>query len=79
MKNNAQAIKMATNTEMYNRMQDDMDINCGIALDDGVRIETLGEQIFHEILEVASGKKSKSEAFRMGDNEFIPWQLGAVM
>ena len=73
------SIKLATNTEMYNRLQDDMDINCGIALDEGVSIETLGEQIFHEILAVASGKQSKSETFLMGDNEFIPWQLGAVM
>jgi altronate hydrolase len=64
---------------MYNRLQDDMDINCGIALDEGVSIETLGERIFNEILEVASGKKSKSETFLMGDNEFLPWQLGAVM
>ena len=73
------SIKLATNTEMYNRMQDDMDINCGIALDGEVSIEALGEQIFQHILEVASGKQSKSETFRMGDNEFIPWQLGAVM
>ena len=73
------SIKLATNTEMYDRLKDDMDINCGIALDEDVSIETLGEQIFHHILEVASGKKSKSETFLMGDNEFIPWQLGAVM
>jgi altronate hydrolase len=73
------SIKLATNTTMYNRMQEDMDINCGVALDEGVSIEALGEQIFHEILAVASGKKSKSETWFMGDNEFIPWQLGAVM
>ncbi len=73
------SIKLATNTEMYNRMSDDMDINCGITLDGDISIEALGEQIFHQILEVASGKQSKSETFLMGDNEFIPWQLGAVM
>ncbi|MCP4622745.1 MAG: altronate dehydratase [bacterium] len=73
------SIKLATNTEMYNRLQEDMDINCGVALDERVSIETLGEQIFHEILAVASGKQSKSETFLMGDNEFLPWQLGAVM
>jgi altronate hydrolase len=73
------SIKLATNTEMYQRLQDDMDINCGIALDGDVSIEALGEQIFQQILEVASGKKSKSETFLMGDNEFIPWQIGAVM
>jgi altronate hydrolase len=73
------SIKLATNTEMYNRLQDDMDINCGVAVDGDVSIETLGRQIFNHILEVASGRKSKSETFLMGDNEFIPWQLGAVM
>jgi altronate hydrolase len=73
------SIKLATNTEMYNRLQDDMDINCGVAVDGDVSIEALGQQIFDHILEVASGRKSKSETFLMGDNEFIPWQLGAVM
>jgi altronate hydrolase len=73
------SIKLATNTEMYNRMAEDMDINCGVALDADTSIEELGEQIFRVILETASGKKTKSETFGMGDNEFIPWQLGAVM
>jgi len=73
------SIKLATNTEMYNRMSDDMDINCGVTLDGDISIEALGEQIFHLILEIASGKQTKSETLLMGDNEFIPWQLGAVM
>jgi altronate hydrolase len=73
------SIKLATNTEMYNRMSEDMDINCGIALDIDISIEALGEQIFQQILEVASGKRTKSETSFMGDNEFIPWQIGAVM
>ena len=73
------SIKLATNTKMYDRMSDDMDINCGVALDSDISIEDLGEQIFQEIIAVASGKQSKSEAYLMGDNEFIPWQLGAVM
>ena len=73
------SIKLATNTKMYDRMSDDMDINCGVTLDSDISIEDLGEQIFQEIIAVASGKQSKSEAYLMGDNEFIPWQLGAVM
>lgn len=73
------SIKLATNTVMYNRLQEDMDINCGIAVDENVSIDALGEQIFKQILAVASGQKTKSESFFMGDNEFIPWQLGAVM
>ena len=73
------SIKLATNTEMYNRMHEDMDINCGVAIDGEVGTQELGENIFRKILEIASGKKTKSETFGMGDNEFVPWQLGAVM
>jgi altronate hydrolase len=60
-------------------MQEDMDINCGVVLDEDVSIDALGEQIFDRLLVVASGKRPKSETFLMGDNEFIPWHLGAVM
>jgi len=73
------SIKLATNTNMYDRMAGDMDINCGVTIDGDVSIEDIGEQVFQEIITVASGKQSKSETFLMGDNEFIPWQLGAVM
>ncbi len=73
------SVKLATNSEMYNRMQEDMDINCGVVIDENVSIDALGKQIFNHLLEVASGKRSKSETFLMGDNEFIPWHLGAVM
>ena len=74
----APSIKLATNTPLYERMGDDMDINCGDILD-GVSVEEKGRQIFEEILAVASGKKSKSEELGYGDNEFVPWQIGAVM
>jgi altronate hydrolase len=59
-------------------MIDDMDINCGDVLD-GVTLQEKGEEIFREILEVASGKKTKSELLGYGDNEFVPWQIGATM
>ena len=72
------SIKLATNTAMYERMTDDMDINCGDVLD-GVTLAEKGQQIFDEILAVASGKRSKSEELGYGDNEFVPWQIGAVM
>ncbi|MEQ8395328.1 altronate dehydratase family protein [Thalassobaculum sp.] len=75
----APSLKLATNTTMFNRMSDDMDINCGAIVDDGVSIEQMGQQIFERILEVASGSKTRSEEHGMGDNEFIPWQIGAVM
>jgi len=72
------SIKLATNTGVYERMREDMDINCGDVLD-GVSIEEKGEEIFQEILAVASGKRTKSEQLGYGDNEFVPWQIGAVM
>jgi altronate hydrolase len=75
----APSIKLSTNTPMYRRMDEDMDINCGVVLDEGVTIDALGEAIFRRILEVASGSPSKSEALGFGDEEFVPWQVGAVM
>ncbi|RST86840.1 altronate dehydratase [Aquibium carbonis] len=74
----APSIKLATNTPMYERMREDMDINCGDILD-GVSVQEKGEEIFREILAVASGKRSKSEDLGYGDSEFVPWQIGAVM
>ncbi|APH70314.1 UxaA family hydrolase [Aquibium oceanicum] len=72
------SIKLATNTPMYERMVDDMDINCGDILE-GVSVREKGEAIFAEILAVASGKRTKSEELGYGDSEFVPWQIGAVM
>ena len=73
------SIKLATNTEMYQRMQDDMDINCGVTIDGGTTVEEMGERIFKVILQVASGKKTKSELHGIGDDEFVPWNVGATM
>jgi altronate hydrolase len=72
------SIKLATNSQMYGHMSEDMDINCGDILD-GVTIEAKGREIFEMILRVASGERSKSEALGYGDAEFVPWQIGAVM
>ena len=72
------SIKLATNTRMYRRMIDDMDINCGDILD-GVSIDDKGQEIFDMILKVASGERSKSEELGYGDAEFVPWQVGAAM
>jgi altronate hydrolase len=72
------SIKLATNSEMYRRMIDDMDIDCGDILD-GVTIAQKGKEIFDAILRVASGERSKSEQLGYGDNEFVPWQIGATM
>ena len=72
------SIKLATNHDIYRRMLDDMDIDCGDILD-GVSIEAKGQEIFNTILRVASGEKTKSELLGYGDNEFVPWQIGATM
>ena len=73
------SIKVASNTEMYNRQTEDMDLNAGRILTEGASIEEVGREIFQLILDVASGKQSKSEALGLGDYEFVPWQIGAVM
>jgi altronate dehydratase len=73
------SIKIATNSAMYRRMVEDMDINSGGIVDGEQTIEQVGQQIFDKVVAVASGEQSKSEALGMGDNEFVPWQIGAVM
>ena len=75
----APTIKLATNDMLFHAMPDDMDINCGDVLSAGVSLEAKGEEILDEILAVASGKPSKSEALGLGDSEFVPWQVGVVM
>ena len=75
----APSLKLATNSPMYHHMSDDMDVNCGEILDGTTTVQEKGEQIFRLILDTASGAPSKSEALGFGDNEFTPWQLGAVM
>lgn len=73
------SLKLATNTPMFQRMSEDMDINCGVIVDGQRTVQELGEEIFQRLLEVASGSPTKSEEFGFGDNEFLPWQIGAVM
>ena len=46
---------------------------------EGGSLEAKGQEIFEEVLRVASGKKTKSELLGYGDNEFVPWQVGATM
>jgi altronate hydrolase/galactarate dehydratase len=71
-------IKLATNSEMYARMQEDMDINCGDILD-GVSIAAKGQEILDKIIATASGEQTLSEELGFGGAEFVPWQIGAVM
>ena len=72
-------IKLASNTPMYQHMVDDMDINCGQIIDGNVDIDEMGDIIFLNILQGASGHPVKSEQFGYGEAEFVPWAIGAVM
>jgi altronate hydrolase len=73
------SLKLATNSDVYRRMTEDMDINCGAVIDEGVPVAAMGRLIFERILAVASGEQSKSEALGIGDAEFVPWQVGATL
>jgi altronate hydrolase len=71
-------IKIASNTPMYDKLRDDMDINAGRILA-GATVEEVGEEILEKVISVASGEKTKSEAQGIGDEEFCPWVTGPVL
>jgi altronate hydrolase len=73
------SLKLATNTEMYERMAEDMDLNCGVIADGAASVQEVGRELFELILETASGRRTLSEELGFGQEEFVPWQLGAVM
>jgi len=73
------SLKLATNTELWQRQEADIDLNCGDIADGTATIEQVGERLFELILATASGTKTKSESFGYGQSEFVPWQLGATM
>ncbi len=75
----APSLKLATNTALWNRQEEDIDINCGEIVDGTSTVEQMGERFFRMMLDTASGQKTKSEAHGYGQNEFVPWYLGAVM
>ncbi len=70
------SIKLATNSSLYKKMNEDMDINCGLVIDGDKDIEEMGKIIFEEFISFASGKKTKSEILNLGRHEFAPWQIG---
>ncbi len=74
----APSIKVASNSELYAKQEADMDVNAGRVLD-GVSLDEVGREIFEEILEVASGRSTKSELDDLGEEEFNPWILGATL
>ncbi len=73
------SIKLSSNSEIYRRMEDDIDIDCGPISVGAASIEEKGAEILDYLLEVASGRRTKSELLGYGGAEFVPWQVGAVM
>ncbi|MBC7942843.1 MAG: altronate dehydratase [Chitinophagaceae bacterium] len=73
------SLKIATNSVLWQRQEDDMDINCGLIVDGSASVAQMGRVIFDAVLATASGTPSKSERHGYGQNEFVPWQVGAVM
>lgn len=73
------SLKLASNSDLFRRMPDDMDINCGTVLDGAETIEAAGRRIFDEIIAVASGKRTCSERLGYGDEEFAPWDMGVML
>jgi altronate hydrolase len=73
------SLKLATNTSLWQRQEEDMDLNCGEIVDGRASIPEMGQRIFELVLATASGERSKSEKHGYGQNEFVPWQVGAVM
>ncbi|MFM1855822.1 MAG: hypothetical protein RLZ83_1131 [Pseudomonadota bacterium] len=73
------SLKLSTNTALWQKQQEDIDIDCGTVIDGVESVEEVGERIFRLMLETASGRATKSELHGYGQNEFVPWQLGAVM
>ncbi|MBV9118062.1 MAG: altronate dehydratase [Acetobacteraceae bacterium] len=75
----APSIKLATNTPMFRRLEEDMDVNCGTILDGDETVQACGARIFELMLRVASGERTKGELFDFGAAEFAPWVIGATM
>ena len=75
----APSLKLSTNTALWVRQEEDIDLNCGEIVDGGATVAEVGERLFRLVLDTASGAKSKSEVHGYGQSEFVPWYVGAVM
>ncbi len=74
----APTLKLASNTPMFERLREDMDINCGAVIDGEASLAEMGQRIFDALLRHASGEPTCSERLGLGDQEFVPWHLGIV-
>lgn len=75
----APSLKLSSNSELYRRMAEDIDLDCGGIVTGGSTVEEKGAEILDLMLDIASGKSSRSEALGYGGAEFVPWLIGAVM
>ena len=75
----APSIKLSSNSALYASMEEDMDIDCGTIATGDATISGKGREIFDLIIDTAAGKNTKSEEFRYGENQFLPWHLGATL
>ena len=73
------SLKLATNTPLYERMRGDMDLNCGQVTDGTASLDEMGLQIYKQLIQTASGQKTKSEILGYGEDEFAPWHFGATL
>jgi altronate hydrolase len=75
----APSLKLSTNSALFARQEEDIDLNCGEILDGTATVAEMGERLFQLMLATASGVKTKSEKHGYGQSEFVPWYVGAVM
>lgn len=73
------SLKIATSSSLFRRMSLDMDFNAGVIIDGTSTVEEAGAALFQLMIDTASGVPTRSERLGLGDNEFVPWQIGAVM
>jgi altronate hydrolase len=73
------SLKLSTNTALWVKQEEDIDLNCGEIADGTASVDEIAEKLFRLMLETASGTKSKSEQHGYGQSEFVPWYVGAVM
>jgi altronate hydrolase len=73
------SLKLSSNTALWERQRDDIDLDCGQILEGEETVEQAGARIFDLMIACASGERSRSERHGYGQNEFVPWQLSAVM
>ncbi|MCC0763284.1 UxaA family hydrolase [Clostridioides sp. ES-S-0006-03] len=69
-------IKITGNSDTYNKMIDNIDINAGRIITEGAKIKDIGKEIFDEIVEVCNGKQTKAES--LGHREFGIYRIAST-